>query len=126
MKQYDITNDLRVEVNGYLGEECLTQNDVGKVMYKLEICEVIGKVDPEKVKLLLATLFPEELSDPSYVYEHKEEIVRLANRFHVAPSLGHGAGSWNNFLVRREGMFDQGPIRYADGDLMRTGFVRIF
>jgi len=123
MRHYKITEDLRNEVNRYLGLDYFKLGDLGHDVYRLENYEKICCVSPRKAKLLMATLFPEELHDGRYLKAHKKQIKNLAKKLHVAKERSRPRG-WSFFMVRREGLpptFDPG---LRDENILRHNIVR--
>lgn len=103
MRHYRVTEELRQEVNRFLGTEYLKPKDVGGEIYRLENYEGITQVSPEKARLLMATLFPEEVSNYSYISSHREEIADLGRKLHVEKPLRREV-DLAQYLVRREGL----------------------
>lgn len=102
MKHYRVTEDLRNRLNDYLGIEIFGDNQVGKDFYQLENYNVIGSIAPEKARLLMATLFPEEMDDPYFFEKHIEEIKLLAKRLNVENEVPHRRVCWFDHMVKRE------------------------
>lgn len=125
MRHYRVTEELRQDVNSFLGTEYLKPRDVGGEIYRLENYENIARVSPERAKLLMATLFPEKVSDSSYISSHKGEIARLGKRLHVEETQRQGA-DWSKYIARREGLFEFEEPRKDKQHLGINYFVRLF
>lgn len=122
MRHYRITEDFRNGINEFLGVEYIKKGEVGHEIYHLENYEEIARVSPEKAKVLLAALFPEELKDAAFLSLHKEEVVHLARNLHVEERK-LPAFSWSDYMVRREFL----PPDYEgrrDEDILKGNIVR--
>lgn len=120
MGHYKITEEFRKELNNFLGTEYLNPTDVGHELPPIHNYETIANVPPEKVNLLVATLFPEELNDNFYLSSHGNEIAALGKKLHVAPSLF--PTSWTHYLVQREWLPNETSQKLSE----RNFFVRLF
>lgn len=104
MKHYRITEQLRTGLNDFLGNEFIKRDELGNELYYLRNYDTIANISPEKVKLVMATLFPEELADQNYLFAHRDQIRSLTGKLHVeetpsAEKIYH----WTSFVVRPEG-----------------------
>lgn len=101
MRHYKITDDLRREVNNFLGSNYIGKKDLGHELYHLKNYENIARVAPRKARLLMATLFPETVRDARYLSSHSKQIGNLAKKLNAdrrnAPPF-----SWSNYTIRDE------------------------
>ncbi len=125
-----ITKSLKEGVNKFLNYELLTEEDVGRDLrsphsgsgvveipygqmdgkhldsdgniasYHQTTSELIGHIAPEKAKLILATLFPEEVKDPHFLSSHLYEIASFRNTLGTLPEKSF---HWSHHAVRYEG-----------------------
>lgn len=101
MRHYRVTEFFREELNRYLGMDYLDEGDVGRELYHLENYSHLASVSPEKARLLMATLFPEEIGERRYISEHKKEIAELAQKLRLKKA--ESRPSWMRaFMIRKE------------------------
>lgn len=122
MRHYRITDELRKEVNGFLGTEYLRVRDLGHELYHLENYDSIARVTPAKAKLLMATLFPERLDDPGFITSHRNEIGDLGRKLHTGVKPPRPF-SWGYYMVRREWL-PPSLEGWRDEDIMRGNIIR--
>lgn len=110
MKHYRITEELRDEVNNYLGEEYIRSTELGGELVRLDHFETISKVHPDKAKLLMGTLFPELLNDQRFLTEHRDEIRQLSKNLHIREEERRPVRyfDWSYYAVRTPGVLPPG------------------
>ena len=123
MRNYKITEDLRNGINEFLGNDYIKPFEIGNNIYRLEHYEKLADVLPEKARVLLATLFPEEVMDPTFLSRHKDQIGQLAHRLHVEDERVKPPFEWSHYMVRREWLPDTPePEKYLD--FIRGNIIR--
>ena len=123
MKHYKVTEDFRRGLNDYFGFNYVKGTELGHEMYRLESYYVISKVSPKKAKLLLATLFPEELNDFSYLCTHKDEILNLAKKLHVEKKVGKPEFHWTDHMVKLEAV-PRAWSGFTDEEILSSNIIR--
>jgi len=121
MRHYRITEMFRDQLNRYMGIDYIDEGDVGRELYHLDNYSYLARVSPEKAKLLMATLFPEDVLDPEYIIEHKKEIAELAKKLCIKKA--ESKPSWTASMIKKEALPEEWE-GMKDEDILRGNIIR--